>query len=128
MAERTGIPAASARAAGADLRDLWPARMLNEFAYCPRLFCLEWVQGEWRDSVDTVEGHFKHRNVDAETGALPGPGDEGSWTPRVPGSARERNLVSTRHLAIAVGVWQRAPQGLTGPLAIITATCYCATA
>lgn len=24
--------------------DLLPARMLNEYAYCPRLFHLEWVQ------------------------------------------------------------------------------------
>ena len=30
-----------------------PARMLNEFAYCPRLCYLEWVQGEFADSVDT---------------------------------------------------------------------------
>lgn len=25
---------------------LVPARMLNEFAYCPRLMYLEWVDGE----------------------------------------------------------------------------------
>ncbi len=30
------------------LPDLVPARMLNEFAYCPRLAYLEWVQGEAR--------------------------------------------------------------------------------
>jgi hypothetical protein len=40
-----------------------PARMLNEFAYCPRLAYLEWVQGEWADSADTVEGQFHHRRV-----------------------------------------------------------------
>jgi hypothetical protein len=28
--------------------------MLNEFVYS-RLFYLEWVQGEWRDSADTEE-------------------------------------------------------------------------
>ena len=44
--------------------DLIPARMLNEFAYCPRLAYLEWVQGEFEDSVDTVEGRFHHRRVD----------------------------------------------------------------
>lgn len=27
--------------------DLIPARMLNEFSYCPRLCYLEWVQGEF---------------------------------------------------------------------------------
>ena len=47
--------------------------MLNEHAYCPRLAYLEWVQGDFADSADTVEGRFHHRNVDAETGALPGP-------------------------------------------------------
>jgi len=44
--------------------DLIPARMLNEFAYCPRLAYLEWVQGEFEDSADTVEGRFHHRRVD----------------------------------------------------------------
>lgn len=41
-----------------------PARMLNEFAYCPRLCYLEWVQGEFADSADTVEGRLRHRTVD----------------------------------------------------------------
>ena len=36
--------------------ELVPARMLNEYAYCPRLAYLEWVQGEFADSVDTIEG------------------------------------------------------------------------
>jgi len=43
-----------------------PARMLNEFAYCPRLAYLEWVQGEWADNPDTLDGQFVHRNVDRE--------------------------------------------------------------
>jgi CRISPR-associated protein Cas1 len=38
--------------------------MLNEYAYCPRLAYLEWVQGEFMDSADTVEGRFHHRRVD----------------------------------------------------------------
>ncbi len=47
--------------------ELVPARMLNEFAYCPRLAYLEWVQGEFRDNLDTREGTFGHRNVDRPT-------------------------------------------------------------
>ena len=43
-----------------------PARMLNEFTYCPRLAYLEWVQGEWAESADTVEGKFQHRRVNQE--------------------------------------------------------------
>lgn len=55
--------------------DLLPARMLNEFAYCPRLFYLEWVQGEFADSVDTVEGRFVGRRTAKEGGALAKPED-----------------------------------------------------
>ena len=43
---------------------LVPARMLNEFTYCPRLAYLEWVQGEWADNPDTMDGEFVHRNAD----------------------------------------------------------------
>ena len=49
-----------------DLPDYLPARMVNEFVYCPRLFFYEWVDGVFRESVDTVEGKFQHQRVDAE--------------------------------------------------------------
>src|SRR5699024_9966497 len=48
-----------------------PARILNEHVYCPRLAYLEWVQGEWADSADTVDGRHKHRRVDKRSGKLP---------------------------------------------------------
>ena len=44
---------------------LLPARMVNEYVYCPRLAYLEWVQGEWADSADTVEGRHSHKRVGA---------------------------------------------------------------
>jgi CRISPR-associated protein Cas1 len=50
---------------------LIPARMLNEHVYCPRLAYLEWVQGEWADSADTVDGRYRHRRVDKPKGDLP---------------------------------------------------------
>ena len=58
--------------------ELVPARMLNEFAYCPRLCYLEWVQGEFAHSADTIDGRFQHRRVDRPTGnlALPPPEDD----------------------------------------------------
>lgn len=58
---------------------LLPARMVNEYQYCPRLAYLEWVQGEWADSADTVEGRHRHRRVDKPSGELPaaGEGEEG---------------------------------------------------
>lgn len=52
------------QAASFSLPELMPVRMLNEFAYCPRLGYLEWIQGEWADNMDTREGTFGHRNVD----------------------------------------------------------------
>lgn len=51
--------------------DQLPARMINEFAYCPRLFYLEYVQQEWRHSADTLEGNFVHRRVDNQSGRAP---------------------------------------------------------
>lgn len=60
-------------AAADDLPDLVPARMVNEFAYCPRLFFLEWVQARFADNTDTVDGRYQHRVVDTETGRAPGP-------------------------------------------------------
>lgn len=55
---------------------LMPVRMLNEYAYCPRLFHLEWVQGEFADNEHTVEGRTAHRRVDTRGGAMPAPGEE----------------------------------------------------
>jgi CRISPR-associated endonuclease Cas1/CRISPR-associated protein Cas4 len=43
---------------------LVPARMLNEFVYCPRLAILEWAEGEFAPSADTVEGTIRHAAVD----------------------------------------------------------------
>lgn len=52
---------------------LLPARMVNEYQYCPRLAYLEWVQGEWAESADTVEGRRAHRRTDKPGGELPPP-------------------------------------------------------
>ncbi|MGH9759327.1 MAG: CRISPR-associated protein Cas4, partial [Blastocatellia bacterium] len=52
-----------------------PARMINEFAYCPRLFYLEYVQNEFVHSADTLDGRFVHRRVDKEAGPVPTSGD-----------------------------------------------------
>ncbi|HEY8056172.1 MAG TPA: CRISPR-associated endonuclease Cas1 [Terriglobales bacterium] len=53
------------------LPELLPARMLNEYVYCPRLFYYEWVEGVFRSSSDTVEGAARHARVDTEPGHLP---------------------------------------------------------
>ena len=55
----------------ASFPELLPARMVNEYVYCPRLSYLMWVQGEWAASADTVEGSQAHRRVDQRKGKLP---------------------------------------------------------
>jgi CRISPR-associated protein Cas1 len=57
------------------LPELVPARMLNEYAYCPRLFFLEWVDSLWASNADVAEGDLRHRRVDAGGGAAPLPDD-----------------------------------------------------
>jgi CRISP-associated protein Cas1 len=57
------------------LPDYLPARMVNEFSYCPRLFFYEWVEGVFEESADTVEGAAQHRRVDEKATALPAPGE-----------------------------------------------------
>src|ERR1700739_279079 len=53
------------------LPEYLPARMLNEFVYCPRLFFYEWVEGVFEHSADTLDGHAKHSRVDSAVGAMP---------------------------------------------------------
>src|SRR5690606_29184943 len=55
--------------------ELVPARMLNEYVYCPRLFFLEWVDSLWASNADVAEGLRRHRRVDAGGGAAPLPED-----------------------------------------------------
>ena len=78
----------------ADTPPLVPARMVNEFVYCPRLAYLEWVQGEWAESADTVEGTHGHRRVNRSGGALPPPDEVDEAPPRL--HARSVTLSSER--------------------------------
>ena len=48
-----------------------PARMLNEFVYCPRLFFYEHVDGVFAHNRETVEGSIRHARVDGGKGELP---------------------------------------------------------
>ena len=76
---------------------LIPARILNEFVYCPRLAYLEWVQKEWEDSSDTVEGRHVHRKADTAGGKLPDPDDlpdELKVARSVELSSRKLNLIA----------------------------------
>ena len=59
------------QASEGEATNLIPARIINEYVYCPRLAYLEWVQGEWAASYDTVEGAYAHRRVDRKSGTMP---------------------------------------------------------
>ncbi len=60
---------------GASSQQLVPASMVRKYVYCPRLFHLEYVEGEWSDTEDTLRGEFVHRRVDQEQGEVPAPAD-----------------------------------------------------
>jgi CRISPR-associated protein Cas1 len=68
---RTNPLVTAGAAAERALPDYLPARMVNEFVYCPRLFFYEWVEGLFRESADTVEGKIQHERVDGKATALP---------------------------------------------------------
>ena len=50
--------------------DYLPARMLNEFVYCPRLFFYEHVEGLFAHNRETIEGSLRHSKLDAGKGEL----------------------------------------------------------
>lgn len=47
-----------------------PARMVNEFVYCPRLFYLEFVDRLFAENDDVAQGRYTHRRVDHTGGDL----------------------------------------------------------
>src|SRR5882724_4910967 len=62
---------------------LVPARMVNEYVYCPRLAYLMWTQAEWADSADTVEGRRVHTRVDRANAPLPPPDEIEAAEPKL---------------------------------------------
>ena len=71
-----------------------PARMINEFVYCPRLAYLMWVQQEWADTADTADGRVRHRRSDGPP--RPVPDAEGLDADSPPFTVRSLELGSDR--------------------------------
>jgi len=92
---------------------LLPARMVNEYQYCPRLAYLEWVQGEWAESADTIKGRYQHRRVDKPAGKLPQP-DEMEKEEKI--HARSITLSSNRLGVIAKLDLIEGQQGIVTPV------------
>jgi CRISPR-associated protein Cas1 len=80
------------------LPDYLPARMLNEFVYCPRLFYYEWVEGLFAHNSYTVEGALRHSKLDAREDELPAAGE---IPPDERIHARSVTLASQAHRLIA---------------------------
>ena len=91
---------------------LVPARMVNEWVYCPRLAYLEWVEGEWAESGDTAEGRRAHSRVDEGGGRLPAPDELGEEMTR----ARAVTLSSERLGVIAKMDVVEADEGIAMPV------------
>lgn len=79
--------------------DYLPARMLNEFTYCPRLFYYEYVDGQFAHNRETVEGELRHSGLDAREDGLPPP-EELAERER-PARSRSVMLSSDRYGVIA---------------------------
>lgn len=92
MAEQFELPLPAPPAA--DDEPLVPARMLNEWVYCPRLAYLEWVEGSWEENEDTAQGRRAHIRADKPGGALPAPDESGADAP--PFRSRAVTLTSQR--------------------------------
>jgi CRISPR-associated protein Cas1 len=56
------------------LPDYLPARMVNEYVFCPRLFHLMWIDKLMAVNAEVIEGRTVHSRVDSGSGALPQPG------------------------------------------------------
>ena len=52
---------------------LVPARMVNQYVFCPRFFHLAWVAGETGENDLTIDGKWIHRRVDEPTGRIGDP-------------------------------------------------------
>jgi len=85
--------------------DYLPARMVNEFVYCPRLFFYEWVESAFRESADTLEGSAQHKRVDARPSELPeaGASDEKIHARSVTLSSERLKVIAKLDLVEAEG-------------------------
>ena len=92
----TRAKSAKASLDAANTPDYLPARMVNEFVYCPRLFFYEWIEGIFASSADTIEGAHRHQRVDTHADGLPMPDGESA-----PASARSVTLSSDNYGVIA---------------------------
>ena len=79
------------------LPDYLSARRINEYAYCPRLFYFEQVEGVFVHNEHTAAGAAEHKRVDKEGGSAPAPDTE----TEAPVVVRSISLSSDSHRVLA---------------------------
>ncbi len=87
----------------ADPPPLLPARMVNEFVYCPRLFYYEHVEGLFVHNADTLEGASVHKRVNSREDRLPKsttPPSPDSTTPPSPDSTTPPETIHSRSVSL----------------------------
>ena len=90
-------PEPEIQSSGRSLPDYLPARKINEYVYCPRLFYFEQVEGVFVHNEHTAEGAFQHKRVDREDKSAPKPEEE----TEEPVVVRSIMLSSEKHRVIA---------------------------
>ena len=90
-------PAVEREISPRSLPDYLPARMINEYVYCPRLFYFEQVEGVFVHNEHTAEGAAQHKRVDKGGQSAPQPDEESEE----PAAIRSITLSSEEHRVIA---------------------------
>lgn len=93
--------------------DYLPARMLNEYVYCPRLFYYEWVEGVFAHNRETVEGALRHAKLDDKQDELV---PAGELAPEDQLHSRSVTLSSDAHGLIAKMDLVEASAGIVTPV------------
>lgn len=75
---------------------LLPARMLNEFVYCPRLFYYEFVENVFVHNADTREGAAQHKRLDGGKGKLAPAKKKAADDDNTPGSDETPETIHAR--------------------------------
>ncbi len=100
-------------------QDNLPIRMLNEYAYCARLFHLMHVEGRWEDNEYTLEGKQVHRRVDRIDQLLPDPEAPPSTDGRRNGAGSDKEGDAPPDVSRSVSL--TAPSlGITGKLDLVS--------
>lgn len=100
-------------------QDNLPIRMLNEYAYCARLFHLMHVEGRWEDNEYTLEGKQAHRRVDRIDQLLPDPEAPSSTKGRKNGATSDDEGDTPPDVSRSVSL--TAPSlGITGKLDLVS--------